>query len=95
MVVKNVQDGSGTRRKAFLVEWEGGYGSTWVASDYVSQHLDEEFWVEGEAVKSDADVVVDVKAVLPDMIATKTSRRKKTQIRFQRRSTPDVPDKTT
>ena len=77
MGVKNSQDGSGTRGRAFLVEWEGGYGSTWVASDYVSQHLDEEFWVEGEAAKSDTDVVVDVTAELPDMVATKMSRRKK------------------
>ena len=52
--VKDVEDGSGTKRKAFLVEWEGDFETTWVASDDVSRQLKEEFWAEREAAKSES-----------------------------------------
>ena len=78
--MKDVEDRSGAKRKAFLVQWDGGYESTWVANDDVSRQLQEKFWAEREAAKSDADVVIDVMEGMLDTVEKKMSRRRRTQL---------------
>ena len=78
--VKDVEDGSGAKREAFLVEWEGDFESTWVASDDVFGQLKEEFWAERKAAKSNADVVIDVMEGMLDTVEKKMSRRRRTQL---------------
>ena len=75
-----MEDGSGAKRKAFLAEWEGDFETTWVASDDVSRQLQEKFWAEREAAKSDADVVIDVMEGMLDTVEKKMSRRRRTQL---------------
>ena len=62
------------------MEWEGDFESTWDANNDVSQKLKEESWAEPEAVKSEADVVIDVMEGALDTVEKKMSRRRRTQL---------------